>query len=498
MASRPQRTILILFGPPGAGKGTHAPKIVARLGIPQLSTGDMLRAAVAEGTPTGQQAQEVMKSGGLVSDELVVNIIKDRIGLADCRKGFILDGFPRTVAQASMLDALLRQTGDKVRLVIELSIPDSVLTERICGRWIHKGSGRSYHVKFAPPTSLKKGSVASPETMLDDLTHEPLMQRADDTEEALQKRLLGYHSETVPILAHYKQSSSGCVKKVDANQNSDDVWYKIEDEILPLMTSPRNIMMLFGKPGAGKGTHGPKISTMLCIPQLSTGDMLRAAVEAGTPVGKEAASVMKAGGLVSDELVVGIIKDRITEKDCRGGFVLDGFPRTLPQAKKLDALLAQNGEKVNSVIVFSVPDAVLTERICGRWIHKSSGRSYHVKFVKPKSLKDGDTPSAQNMLDDLTGEPLMQRPDDTEAALTKRLKGYQEETMPILAHYDSSQVNADQQPQEVWKAIESLLRPADTRGQRRSRKKSWTPVEGSDRTKTRTFLQKLGCCCGSD
>jgi len=498
MASPPPRTILILFGPPGAGKGTHAPKIVARLGIPQLSTGDMLRAAVAEGTPTGKQAQEVMKSGGLVSDELVVNIIKDRIGFLDCKKGFILDGFPRTVAQASMLDALLRETGDKVRLVIELSIPDSVLTERICGRWIHKGSGRSYHVKFAPPLSLKTGSVASPETMLDDLTHEPLMQRADDTEEALKKRLLSYHSETVPILGHYKKSSSGCVKRVEANQSSDDVWYKIEDEILPLATSPRNIMILVGPPGAGKGTHGPKISTMLCIPQLSTGDMLRAAVDAGTPVGKEASSVMKAGGLVSDELVVNIIKDRITDKDCRGGFILDGFPRTLLQAKKLDALLTQSGEKVNSVIVFSVPDAVLTERICGRWIHKPSGRSYHVKFVKPKSLKDGETPSAQSMLDDLTGEPLIQRADDTEAALTKRLKGYHEETIPVLAHYDSSQVDANQQPQEVWKAIESLLRPADTRGGRRSRKMSWHEGEGSDRPKARTFLQKLGCCCGSD
>lgn len=457
----------------------------------------MLRAAVAEGTPTGKQAQEVMKAGGLVSDELVVNIIKDRIALADCKKGFILDGFPRTIAQASMLDALLRETGDKVSLVVELSIPDSVLEERICGRWIHKGSGRSYHVKFAPPLSLKKGAVPSTETMLDDMTYEPLMQRADDTAEALQKRLLSYHGETVPILGHYKKSSSGCVKKVDAAQRSDDVWSAIEDEILPLTTSPRNIMILFGPPGAGKGTHGPKISTMLCIPQLSTGDMLRAAVDAGTPVGKEAASVMKAGGLVSDELVVNIIKDRITEKDCRGGFILDGFPRTLPQAKKLDALIAQSGEKVTSVIAFSVPDGVLEERICGRWIHKPSGRSYHVKFVKPKSLKDGEAPSAQNMLDDLTGEPLIQRPDDTPEALTKRLKGYHEETMPVLLHYDSSQVDANQQPQEVWTAIESLIRPADTRGPRRSRKKSWTPVEGGDKAKPQTFLQKLGCVCGA-
>merc|ERR1719440_2627311 len=205
------KTVMILFGPPGAGKGSQAPKIVETLGIPQLSTGDMLRAAVAAGSEVGKKAKDVMSSGGLVSDELVVSIIKDRITEDDCKTGFILDGFPRTVEQAKMLDGMLESTGDKVSLVLALEVPDEVLTERICGRWVHKASGRSYHIKFAPPKSLGDAKP-SVETMLDDETGEPLMQRADDTEEALTKRLQGYHSQTVPILAHY--APAGVVKKV--------------------------------------------------------------------------------------------------------------------------------------------------------------------------------------------------------------------------------------------------------------------------------------------
>jgi len=198
---------------------------------------------------------------------------------------------------------------------------------------------------------------------------------------------------------------------------------------------PRNIVLLFGPPGAGKGTHAPLIVETLGLPQLSTGDMLRAAVGAGTDVGKRAEAVMKAGGLVSDDIVIGIIKDRITEKDCRHGFILDGFPRTLAQTRALDKMLVEEGASVTSVIDFSIPDKVLEERITGRWIHKSSGRSYHAKFAPPKSMDASKGPLPENMKDDETDEPLIQRPDDTSQALGKRLRGYHKETVPILKHY---------------------------------------------------------------
>jgi adenylate kinase len=217
------RFIMILFGPPGAGKGSHAPKIVENFGTPQLSTGDMLREAVSKGTEIGKQAKQIMNEGGLVSDDIVVGIIKDRIAETDCNKGFILDGFPRTMPQAKKLDELLSASDEKVCSVIELNVPDSVLEERICGRWVHKASGRSYHVKFNPPKSLG-GAAPSPETMKDDETGEPLMQRADDTAEALVKRLDSYHKETEPILTHYQC----CAERVNANQGIDQVWGDLE------------------------------------------------------------------------------------------------------------------------------------------------------------------------------------------------------------------------------------------------------------------------------
>eukprot|EP00633_Aureoumbra_lagunensis_P003470 CAMPEP_0197301302 /NCGR_PEP_ID=MMETSP0890-20130614/50321_1 /TAXON_ID=44058 ORGANISM="Aureoumbra lagunensis, Strain CCMP1510" /NCGR_SAMPLE_ID=MMETSP0890 /ASSEMBLY_ACC=CAM_ASM_000533 /LENGTH=232 /DNA_ID=CAMNT_0042780581 /DNA_START=197 /DNA_END=895 /DNA_ORIENTATION=- len=223
-ATEGSRSILIIAGPPGCGKGTHSPRIVDLLETPQLSTGDMLRAAVAAGTEVGKKAKEVMESGGLVSDDIVVGIIKDRIAQDDCAKGFLLDGFPRTVAQAEMLDATLAENGERVSSVISLEVPDEILTERICGRWVHKASGRSYHVKFAPPKSLKQGQDPTPETMLDDETGEPLMQRADDTEEALKTRLEAYHAQTTPILNHY----ASIVSTVNANQDMDAVWNEIQ------------------------------------------------------------------------------------------------------------------------------------------------------------------------------------------------------------------------------------------------------------------------------
>jgi adenylate kinase len=221
----------------------------------------------------------------------------------------------------------------------------------------------------------------------------------------------------------------------------------------------KTIMILFGPPGAGKGSHAPKIVEAFKIPQLSTGDMLRAAVAAGTEVGKQAKSVMESGGLVSDELVVSIIRERIKEEDCQSGFILDGFPRTVEQAKMLDGVLASIGEKVNHVVALEVPDAVLTERICGRWVHKESGRSYHIKYAKPKSLPDGAEPTEDNMKDDETDEPLVQRKDDTEVALKSRLEGYHTQTVPILAHYEEvvKKVNADKAPEQVWSSIAAAL-----------------------------------------
>jgi adenylate kinase len=227
------RKVMILFGAPGAGKGTQAPNIVKTLGVPQLSTGDMLRDAVANQTDVGKAAQAVMKSGGLVSDDIVVGIIRERITHDDCKSGFILDGFPRTVEQAKALDRMLAEHGEAVSTVMQFEVPDSVLEERVCGRWMHKNSGRSYHTKFAPPKSMKLDADGKliPATMLDDQTGQPLYQRGDDTAEALKSRLSSYHDKTIPVLGYYQ--SRGVNRSVNANQAIDKVWSEVAAGLKP-------------------------------------------------------------------------------------------------------------------------------------------------------------------------------------------------------------------------------------------------------------------------
>lgn len=227
---------------------------------------------------------------------------------------------------------------------------------------------------------------------------------------------------------------------------------------------PRKIMVLFGGPGAGKGTQAPKIVKLLGIPQLSTGDMLRDVSSRDTPLGQKVLGLMKSGALVDDNIVIDVVRARIQLPDCNTGFILDGFPRTLPQAQALDAMLAANGEAINNVLVFDIPDSVLEARIGGRWIHKASGRSYHVKNAPPKSQQldaQGNVIPA-SMKDDLTGEPLFVRSDDNSAALVNRLKLYHSETMPILKHYAPRgichKVNANQAIDQVWNDVVQNLR----------------------------------------
>jgi adenylate kinase len=180
---------LILLGAPGAGKGTQAAFICRKYGIPQISTGDMLRAAVKAGTPLGKQAESVMASGALVSDDLIINLVKERLTQPDCAPGFLFDGFPRTIAQAEAM----RAAGVKLDYVLEIDVPFTDIIERMSGRRSHPASGRTYHVKFNPPKVDGK----------DDLTGEPLIQRDDDKEDTVRKRLDVYSQQTRPLVAYY-------------------------------------------------------------------------------------------------------------------------------------------------------------------------------------------------------------------------------------------------------------------------------------------------------
>lgn len=203
---------LILLGCPGAGKGTQAKFIAEKFHIPQISTGNILRAAIQAGTPLGKKAKELVEGGQLVPDDMVVQLVRDRLAEPDCQNGFLLDGFPRTIAQAGKLAAMTQ-----IDYVIDIDVPAEEIIRRLSGRRIHPASGRTYHVLYQPP---KKDGI-------DDVTGEPLIQRQDDSEETIRKRLDVYEEQTMPLRKHYRESQPNSYIKIDGTGTVDDITKQI-------------------------------------------------------------------------------------------------------------------------------------------------------------------------------------------------------------------------------------------------------------------------------
>lgn len=210
---------VILLGAPGAGKGTQAQFIMERYAIPQISTGDMLRAAVKEGTELGKQVEEIMNSGQLVSDDIIIALVKERIEREDCRNGFLFDGFPRTIPQAEAM----KRAGVSIDHVLEINVPDEAIIERLTGRRVHPASGRVYHLKYNAP---KKEGV-------DDVTGEALIQRDDDKEETVRERLAVYHSQTARLIDYYKaeQVNGTRYHRIDGLGSVEEIRQRVIDAL---------------------------------------------------------------------------------------------------------------------------------------------------------------------------------------------------------------------------------------------------------------------------
>ena len=210
---------VVLLGGPGAGKGTQAAFITGRYGIPQISTGDMLRAAIRSGSGLGARAKVLMDAGRLVPDEIIISLVEERITAGDCGSGFLLDGFPRTIPQAEVM----RARGVRIDAVVEITVPDQNIIERMSGRRVHPGSGRTYHLRFNPPTTAG----------LDDVTGEPLVQRDDDQESTVRRRIEVYHEQTAPVIEYYQQwgeddpCSAPRVSRIDGLGSLEDVRERV-------------------------------------------------------------------------------------------------------------------------------------------------------------------------------------------------------------------------------------------------------------------------------
>ena len=207
---------IILLGPPGCGKGTQAQKLISEFGFVQLSTGDMLRAAISKGTEIGMEAKSIIDRGELVSDEIVIGIVRERIFSKECESGYMLDGFPRTLAQAEKLNQILSDRNQKIDVVIRLCVPEDMLVRRIAGRRFHIKSGRSYNIEFNPPKIEGK----------DDITGEKLVQREDDKEEIVESRLKTYYELTEPLIEYYKKD--GLLKEIDGTGSPEKIYTEIK------------------------------------------------------------------------------------------------------------------------------------------------------------------------------------------------------------------------------------------------------------------------------
>lgn len=228
--------VLILLGPPGAGKGTQAKILEDRFGLVQLSTGDLLRQAVSAGTEAGKAAKSVMEAGGLVSDEIVVNILSDRLSDPDCAAGVILDGFPRTIAQAEALAGLLRSKGSTVHAAISLEVEDEAMVTRISGRYTCDGCGEGYHETFKRPTI---------DGTCDKCGGQKFRRRADDNADTVRRRLVAYHAETAPLIAFYE--TRGALQSLDAMGPIDEITSALREIVRPIVMDVRGVHAINNK-----------------------------------------------------------------------------------------------------------------------------------------------------------------------------------------------------------------------------------------------------------
>jgi len=315
---------IALFGPPGAGKGTQSEYLVKRFNLFYISTGDLLRRELAAGSKLGEEARCIIAAGGLVSDEIIVQIIEKTITENPQAAGFLFDGFPRTFIQAYILDGLMIKLNTSLNCLINLQIPEDVSVSRLLDRG--KTSGR-----------------------------------LDDNETVIRNRLREYHEKTLPVLQFYRDK--GQQYDIDGNRGIEEVRADIVRILQQELDKNLFNLVLFGYPGAGRGSQGLALARKFGLEYLATGRMLDEEIRSGGETGRQLATLYENGELVPDEIVVRLIERKIDEAGGVKGFIFKGFPRTLVQSYILDGLLRKHGSGVSMVIDLAVPLLDVVQRL---------------------------------------------------------------------------------------------------------------------------------------
>lgn len=318
---------IALFGPPGAGKGTQSEYLVKHFNLFYISTGDMLRRELAAGTKLGEEAREIIAAGGLVSDEIIVQIIEKTITENPQAAGFLFDGFPRTFIQAYILDGLMIKLNTSLSCLINLQIPEEVSVSRL----------------------LKRGKTSG---------------RLDDNEVVIRNRLREYHEKTLPVLQFYRDK--GQQHDVDGSRSIEEVRADIVSIMQQELDKNLFNLVIFGYPGAGRGSQGLALASKFGLEYVATGRMLDEEIQSGSEIGCEVARLYENGELVPDEIVVRLIEKKIANANGVKGFIFKGFPRTLVQSYILDGLLRKHGSRISMIIDVAVPLLELVQRLDAR------------------------------------------------------------------------------------------------------------------------------------
>ncbi|NDV63482.1 adenylate kinase [Puniceicoccales bacterium CK1056] len=380
---------IALFGPPGAGKGTQSEFLIEKYNLTYISTGELLRKELTEGTALGEQAREIIASGGLVPDEIIVQIIEKTIAENSQADGFLFDGFPRTTIQAYILEGLMIKLNTSLTCLIDLEVSEKISIERLVNRG--KTSGRS-----------------------------------DDNEAVIRNRLKEYHEKTLPVLQFYKDK--GVRYQVDASRSVEEVNRDVLEIVRKEQRKRLFNVVIFGHPGSGRGSQGRALAEHFGLEYVATGPMLEKEIREGTELGKKIEALYESGKLVTDEIVVPLIEQRLENSKGVRGFIFKGFPRTLVQSYILEGLLRKHDATISKVIEIEVPTLELIRRLDER------------------SKTDRCMPY-----------------DSSTAKIVKRLQEHETKTVPVIEKYNQLhevfKVDGMDSFEVVFKRIADIIEP---------------------------------------